>query len=291
MNSLITHMIIICGAIAIMMLIVIYPFLPGEYDPFAMPASTTIQLFGGAGLLLVPVGMLWLVREIRIYKQINKNPTLNQKHYFAETSLIVGSIAAMLANLIMFAVNGILLGILFLMLSLVTILSLKVRLKQWKVAGASTFNPTPLYIIMIPVGVTFLSLTLTERITNMSRDNAIANSQEFINAIEQSYATRGKYPTSMQGLWADYTASVVGVDGYSYAPQGAAYNLSFEQPRFLFDDFGTREIVMYNKLDEHMMLSHASWHLTRSPESIAAIQGWYEAHDAKIKHWKIFLFD
>ena len=284
-------MLIICGAIAIMILMVIYPFLPGEYDPFAMPASTAIQMLGGAGLLLVPVGVLWLVREIRIYKQRNKNPIINQEHYFAEISLIVGSIAALLANLIMFAVNSILLGILFLVLSLATILSLKLRLKQWKAAGANTFNPTPLYIIIIPISVTFLSLRLAEPITNMSRDNAIANSEEFINAIEQSYALRGQYPTSMQGLWPDYKALVVGVAGYSYAPQGAGYNLSFEQPRFLFDDFGTQEVVMYNKLDEHMMLSHASWHLTRSPESIVAIQGWYEARDTKIKHWKIFLFD
>lgn len=36
------------------------PFLPGEYDPVALPLSTTVQAFGFIGLLLVPVGILWL---------------------------------------------------------------------------------------------------------------------------------------------------------------------------------------------------------------------------------------
>src|SRR5688500_9273119 len=35
------------------------------------------------------------------------------------------------------------------------------------------------------------------------------------------------------------------------------------------------EIVMYNKLDEHLMVSHAAWILTAAPEQLAARQGWH----------------
>jgi len=47
-----------------------------------------------------------------------------------------------------------------------------------------------------------------------------------------------------------------------------AYNLLFELPVFLVVSPGTQEIVMYNQLDDHVMLSHASWNVTRSPEGL-----------------------
>jgi hypothetical protein len=34
-----------------------YPFLPGRYDPLAAPLSAMAQVFGKAGLLLVPLGV------------------------------------------------------------------------------------------------------------------------------------------------------------------------------------------------------------------------------------------
>lgn len=53
---------------------------------------------------------------------------------------------------------------------------------------------------------------------------------------------------------------------------GEAYNLFFEQPRFLFD-FGIREIVMYNKLDEQIAFRHAAWILAGAPEELKTRQG------------------
>ena len=76
-----------------------------------------------------------------------------------------------------------------------------------------------------------------------------------------------------------------------YAPAGSAYSLYFEQPVFLLRNPGTREIVMYNKLDEHVILSHAAWNLTGSPESLAGAQGWFTVHDAPRPHWRYFWFD
>lgn len=92
-------------------------------------------------------------------------------------------------------------------------------------------------------------------------------------------------------MWPDYSPSVVGIERYHYAPRGEAYNLAFEQPRFLFDDFGVREFVMYNPRDEQIMPSHASWILIWSPEDLARQQGWFAVHDAAQPHWKQFWFD
>jgi len=56
-------------------------------------------------------------------------------------------------------------------------------------------------------------------------------------------------------------------------------------------DFGVREIVMYNRLDEHVMVSHAAWILAGAPGQLQARQGWHSSHDASSPHWKLFWFD
>jgi hypothetical protein len=66
--------------------------------------------------------------------------------------------------------------------------------------------------------------------------------------------------------------------------------LFFEQPVFLFN-FGIREFVVYNKLDEHIMMSHAAWILEGAAEELEARQGWHAVHDASSQHWKYFWFD
>jgi hypothetical protein len=52
----------------------------------------------------------------------------------------------------------------------------------------------------------------------------------------------------------DYWPGVTGISGYHYEPNGDAYNLLFEQFTYRL---GTREFVMYNPRDEHVMTSHA----------------------------------
>lgn len=70
-----------------------------------------------------------------------------------------------------------------------------------------------------------------------------------------------------------------------------SYNVIFRKPRFFFDNFGTREFFVYNKQDEHIMLSHTSWILIFTPEEMHRTQGWYAVHDASSPHWKYFWFD
>jgi len=41
------------------------PFLPGQYDSLAVPLSMMAQLFGIVGLLLVPLGVVWIAYEYR----------------------------------------------------------------------------------------------------------------------------------------------------------------------------------------------------------------------------------
>lgn len=129
-------------------------------------------------------------------------------------------------------------------------------------------------------------LMLATPLTERSRSIAIENSAEMIRDIEAYYAENGHYPASLFAVWPDYSPRVIGISQYHYEQNGEAYNLIFEQPRFLLDDFGAREFVIYNPRDEQAITSHAMWRLSH-PE----LQGWYAVHDVGTPHWKYFLFD
>ena len=164
------------------------------------------------------------------------------------------------------------------------------RLKLLKKAEAESLNPAPLYLVFIPSVVFILQITLAAPAREFSRNRAIAQSAEVMNDIEAYRGAHGRYPSFLQAVNKDYHPSVVGIEQFHYVPNGDAYNLFFEQPTFLFD-FGIREFVVYNRLDEHLIMSHAAWVLTGAPEELEARQGWHTVHDASIPHWKYFWFD
>ena len=60
------HLTLVGAAGIMLVLCMVYPFLPGGYDRLAVPLSTMAQVFGVVGLALVPVGLLWLIdAEVR----------------------------------------------------------------------------------------------------------------------------------------------------------------------------------------------------------------------------------
>jgi hypothetical protein len=273
-------------------LCVFYPFLPGQYDSLAMPLSTMTQAGAAVGLLLVPIGILWLAYEFRKQVQRRQNHLINtRRYYFALVSVIAFSIVAIAVSFVALATVGVSLAFITIALWLYVFSRLLSRLKFLKNVESNNFSPVPLYLVLVPVAVTLLQLILATPMTNFSRNYAIANSRAFISDIEEYRAQYGRYPTSLLAMWKDYYPDVVGIEKFHYTPSDNAYNLFFEQPRFLFDNIGTREWVVYNPRDEHRIFSHTSWFLLLSPEELKRSQGWYAAHDTSHPHWKYFWFD
>lgn len=285
------HLVRLAGLAVLIVLCTFYPFLPGAYDGLAVSLSAMAQIFGMVGLLLVPVGVLWLAYELRNRARTRQNPsTRARRYYFVLASIVACSIVAVAVSFGAFMGSGLALGFLVVALWFYILSRLIPRLKLLKGAEATDFDPTPLYLVFVPILVFVFQIALAGPATEFSRSRAIAQSAEIIGDIEKYRAAYGDYPSSLLALHKDYLPSVVGIEKFHYAPHGDAYNLFFERPTFLFD-FGIREIVMYNKLDEHIMVSHASWILAGTPEGLEARQGWHSVHDASSPHWKYFWFD
>ena len=136
-----------------------------------------------------------------------------------------------------------------------------------------------------------LQVALFGIITETSRDRAMANAAVLIDDLERHRAEHGGYPASLGAVSPDYKVGVVGIPQYHYTVHGGAYTLHFEQPLPVFGDLGTREFVAYHPGGEHLVLSHAAWHVTRAPAALAAGQGWYAVRETSRRGWKRFLFD
>jgi hypothetical protein len=270
----------------------VYPFLPGDYDAMAMALSTTVQSIGMLGLLLVPIGVLWLIYEIR--KQSKRKsglPNTNRGFSFAQASLIAASLVTILVSLLALLSGGLSFGVLTFALGLYGISRSMPGLRRLRTAEPESINAAALYLIFLPIFLLSIQIMLSAPATEFSRNRAITNSNEFIRDIEAYRDTYGHYPVSLAAMWKDYYPDVVGIEKFHYSPFGESYNLFFEQPRFLLDNLGTREWVVYNPKDEHRMFSHTAWFLLLTPEQLERSQGWYEVHNASTPHWKYFWFD
>jgi hypothetical protein len=261
---------------ALLTLGITYPFLKGDYDRLATPISTMIQVFGLVGLSLVPVGILWVTMP-------------KYRIGFAIAAIIVSSFIVMILALFATLSVGKSFGILTLFLWIIVAALLIPQIKKLKEMTGNKFDFLPFYLIFLPIITLLLQLTLAKPLTQLSRNRAIENANRFIRHIEEYKTLRGAYPMTLQAQNKDYFPDVVGVEKYLYAPHRKGYNLSFEQPRFLLDRFGTREWLVYNPLDENSVYSHTSWLLPTMQEE--ASQGWYASGNTEHEHWKYFLFD
>lgn len=270
------HVAIITGITAVLVLCIAYPFLPGGYDGLALPLSRMAQVFGMVGLPLVIIGLLWLALP-------------KYKFVFAILSVIAATFVALVLTLFATFSVGNAFGILTISAWLYILFKLIPKLKCLKGTDNNNFNFTPLYLIALPLLTLIIQMMLMPSLTRQSRSRAILQANEFISGIEEYRSRHGRYPASLQAQNKDYYPGVVGVERYHYDSRGDGYNLSFEQPRFLLDRFGTREWVVYNPRGENRMFSHVAWLLPSA--GVEPPQGWYASGTTEHRHWKYFLFD
>src|SRR5262245_3726776 len=75
------------------------PFLPVEYDGLAVTPSFMSQLFSMAGLLLVPLGMIWLAHEFRMRAtKAGTRPGKDMGYWFALTSIGASTVVAVVVS-------------------------------------------------------------------------------------------------------------------------------------------------------------------------------------------------
>ncbi|MGQ0736354.1 MAG: hypothetical protein ACT4QD_22205 [Acidobacteriota bacterium] len=278
-----THFLRMTAATAFISLCTLLPFLPGRYDGLAVPLSSMAQVVGTVGLVLVPVGALWIAAE--------RSQRLARKRYaFAFLALIASAFVWAVVCLAAVLESGFALGFAALALWGYAARRAWPRLKSLKGARREVPNMLPYSLLVVPVAVALLQLGVLGPAVDFSRNRAIRNSAPLIAAIEQYRTAHGTYPLSLLAEWPDYSPAVIGIPQYHYEPNGKAYNVFFEQ---FTSRLGTREFVMYNPRDEHVMTAHAGDRLQLTPEQLQQewSRSYYALNATPHPHWKYFWFD
>jgi len=272
--------------IAILILLMIFlPYLPGDYDASSMTLSVMAQLLGFSSLLFVPIGIGWLIYET--IKQKKESPTVSNNSYrFAIAALAVSIIVALITSLGAFANHSLSMAVITILIYVFTFPKIVFRVKQIK--NNKSFNPTPVYLVCIPIIVVLIRSLLIVPAIEFSRNYAIKQGEQYIQDIESYYKRNGHYPVSLHSLWNDYRPSIRGIKQYHYEQNGNAYNVYFEQ---FSNELGVQEIVMYNKFDEQEMTSHDTDLLQLSLGEQSSQRGYILVQQLPQKNWKYFWFD
>jgi hypothetical protein len=288
-GSMFSHLALMMAASSLIVVCMFYPFLPGDYDGLAVTLSAMAQLFAMAGLVLVPLGAIWLPYEIKTAAAKSRaRPGSRTGYWFGLASICAATIVAIVVSFGAGIDQHQSLGLVVIAIWAYVAVRLTARLKAMRDAEVPTFNPAPIYLVVLPIVAAVFKFTLVPQAAEFSRNRAIDDSSRIISDIERYRDTHGHYPQSLQSLWDDYRPSVIGVKGYCYEPNGEYYNLFFEHFAVALD---MKEIVMYNQRDEQDFSSHNSDLLLLSAPQIRAQRGHVAAHDASRRHWKYFLFD
>src|ERR1700754_2881491 len=206
---MILHVLGIVLTIALILFCTLLPFLPGSYDNLAIALSEMAHMFGIVGLLLVPVGLLWMGFE--------RSSRLAQKrHLFPLLALIASTLVW--ASLCLAAIihSGLVLAFAVVLIWVLVLRKAWAKFRQ----GASPTRSSrpndlpsalPFYLIAVPIAVALLQWTLVGRAVEMSRNRAIANSAPLIAAIEEYRARNGRYPTSLLAEHPDIRPQVMGI--------------------------------------------------------------------------------
>lgn len=278
------------GAITILALAsMFYPFMPGTYDRMAVTLSGIAQISAVAGLLLVPLGTVWLLYEITLHRRRRGSvPQAAKRYWFAVCSL--AALVVLGAGVVLASLQaGPSLAIGVLLLSVYAGRQV-FAMKPLHSGAYSGFHPAPMYLIIVPGILATAYFGFLRTAVEISRHRTILGSTQFVSAIEAYHAAHGRYPPSLESVHHDYDPPTVGVERYRYEPHGQSYNVFFEQPTW---PIGTQEFVMYNPRDEHMMIVHNQDLLESPQQQVEGERSFHasRARDAGIRHWKYFWFD
>jgi hypothetical protein len=266
---------------------VFYPYFPGQHDATATLLSATAQLVGLLGLPCVPLGLVWTVSHLRARRA---GASFRAPRWLGVATLAWGAVLVLFVSLGLLASKAFAAAVLAVVATMLIVQRLRLRLAR----TTSADEPVPaeaLFLIVVPTVVLAGQLAWAQSATRSSRERAIASSAELLQELERYERSYGRYPDTLLAVHKDYSANVVGIDGYAYAPRDDGFCLVFEQPRLLLDDPGIREFVVYEARGRHLLLSHAAWHMAGPPEELELRQGRPTVRETGHPHWKSFLFD
>ena len=162
------------------------------------------------------------------------------------------------------------------------------RLLDWARRPRGRDLSPALALVFLPGLVVGVQLAVARPLTSLAWNKTMDGMAPLIADIERFHDANGHYPRSLFSEWMDYRPSVIGVRGYQYELSGDVYSLAVEVPTFSFD---SREYLLYNPADTHVMASHDADLLRRTAAELVQYRGYFSARPVGRRHWFLLSFD
>jgi hypothetical protein len=271
-----------CLTIVVILAMTFLPFLSGGYDFLAGPLAAVAWALGRVGLLLVPIGGLWLWTGAKA--ATNGRPG----KWLARLTLGVCVLIALALIIVAFAgTSSLLLAGAVAAVAVAVNVGVARRLRLTH-SGTPLPRSAAVALLIVPVIVWGVQSALLDPLTASARNRVINNAAPLIAEIEQYHARHGRYPVSLFAIWGDYKPAIQGVERYYYEPSGDAYNLIFREPTL---EFGIRRFVVYNPRDKQRVTVHEHDRLRLDEAGLDADNAGYTLSEQLPQpHWKLFVF-
>jgi hypothetical protein len=248
------------------------PFFPGSGNNFVQGISQFAQVMGYIGLPFVPFGLVWLIIEMR-----NKNgQRLNRwtNGYYPSWLALIPVLLFVPLQIIRTILDGQPFNILPLTIIIAIVIFLIYRIQKLKEKTDYKFNPTPLYIVLIPVIALLTSRFAVEKIAALTREKTIVKTQPLIAAIEKYKTENGEYPEDLESLKGQYIQEIpkpnlMGMRAFQYEKHNSSFQLTFER----LWHWNATEVVVYNTLGQK------------------GIKGNYQNHPTNHTNWWYYMAD
>jgi hypothetical protein len=191
-------------------------------------------------------------------------------YYCAIIATCLGSILCLFFVLTFLVAAGVLAGIASFAILVFLWYKLIPAIKKLKDKPGKKFNATPVFLLSVPLLAVAGCMFFLRPASEFSRNFAIRQAEALINSIENYYIEKGNYPESIDDWQHIPKPSVIGISNFQYEKNGDGFNLSFEQRQHAY---ATKEVVMYNKNDQH------------------TVKGHFASYNASRPHWKYYWLD
>lgn len=275
------HLVRACLIVTAVIAATFLPFVAGGYDPLAGPLSEMAWALGRIGLLLVPIGGLWL------WAVLKGAQGFPPPRWLSRVTVGTCSFIAFVMVVMGFAASGPLMAFGAAVLAVLLLIRLRRRLLAAQF-GPTTSTMGAVSIALAPIVIFAFQSTLRDPIATYARNRAIANSGPLIAEIERYRSRHGAYPASIFSIYGDCKPKIRGVERYYYEPSGDAYNVIFKEPSL---GFGTKRFVVYNPRDKQRVTVHEQDRLLLDEAGLDADNAGYTIVEPLSQpHWKAFLF-
>ncbi|SEI37634.1 hypothetical protein SAMN05216327_10111 [Dyadobacter sp. SG02] len=268
----------------LLIIMIVSPFVPGPSNRLVIGLSALGQSAMFLGLLLAPMGALWLFLDFRG----RSASTGKHRQVLASIAAGVVMIPALLSVVYAFLLVGIAAG------TAASALLGLCGFYVWKNVRrlgeqSRPFGFVPVCLLTVPGLSLFAHMCVIGPVSSYSRGLAMDRSEELIGLVEQFKTEKGRYPLTLQELENGLSVKlpdspVMGISELKYDADEQGFNVSFSQWQHMAVD---EEIVIFSKANFTVQNALGfDYKLDKH-----RVKGAYASFDADRAHWRYYWCD